>query len=59
MCYDFSSASGSVWALTYDPERRVLFSGGFDNTIVVWDIGSQQGTAFELNGHTYVQQYPS
>ncbi len=43
---------GSVWALTFDPERRILFSGGFDNTIVVWDIGSQQGTAYELNGHT-------
>ncbi len=51
---NFFPTLGSVWALTYDPERRVLFSGGFDHTIVVWDIGSQQGTAFELNGHTYV-----
>lgn len=45
---------GSVWALAYDTERRVLFSGGFDSTIVVWDIGSQQGTSYELNGHRSV-----
>ena len=43
---------GSVWALSYDHERRILFSGGLDQVIVVWDIGSQQGTAYELTGHT-------
>ena len=42
---------GSVWALSYDHERRILFSGGLDQVIVVWDIGSQQGTAYELTGH--------
>ena len=42
---------GSVWALSYDHERRILFSGGLDQIIVVWDIGSQQGTAYELSGH--------
>ena len=44
----------SVWALCFDPERRILFSGGVDRTIVVWDIGSHQGTAYELNGHLLV-----
>ena len=47
----YPSTKGSVWALSYDQERRILFSGGFDQVIVVWDIGSQQGTAYELTGH--------
>ncbi|KAL5476251.1 hypothetical protein EMCRGX_G026173 [Ephydatia muelleri] len=41
----------SVRTLCYDEERRILFSGGFDQIIVVWDIGSQKGTAYELTGH--------
>ena len=47
--------AGSVWTLSYDPERRVLFSGGFDQTIVVWDIGSRKGVSYELVGHTLVE----
>lgn len=43
--------AGSVRSLAYDQERRVLFSGGFDQIVVVWDIGSQKGTAYELTGH--------
>lgn len=43
--------AGSVRCLCYDPEKRVLFSGGFDKVVVVWDIGSQKGTAYELTGH--------
>ena len=42
---------GSVKCLCYDTERRLLFSGGFDQIVVVWDIGSQNGTAYELTGH--------
>ena len=42
---------GSVRALAWDPENRLLFSGSFDESIIVWDIGGQQGTAFELHGH--------
>ena len=42
---------GSVRALAWDPEKRLLFSGSFDESIIVWDIGGQQGTAFELHGH--------
>lgn len=48
---------GSVWSLAFDSERRILFSGGFDSTIVVWDIGSQKGTSYELNGHRFVCTY--
>uniref|UniRef100_T1J4T5 FYVE-type domain-containing protein n=1 Tax=Strigamia maritima TaxID=126957 RepID=T1J4T5_STRMM len=43
--------NGSIRTLAWDPERRLLFSGSFDQSIIVWDIGSQQGTAFELQGH--------
>jgi len=41
----------SVRTLCFDSERRILFSGGFDQIVVVWDIGSQKGTAYELTGH--------
>ena len=41
----------SVRALSWDQERRMLFSGGFDQVIVIWDIGSRQGIAYELCGH--------
>lgn len=43
--------SGSIRCLAWDAERQLLFSGSFDQMIVVWDIGGQQGTAFELQGH--------
>lgn len=47
----FCLLKGSVRALAWDPEKRLLFSGSFDESIIVWDIGGQQGTAFELHGH--------
>lgn len=37
--------------LAWDVDRNLLFSGSFDQSIIVWDIGGQQGTAFELQGH--------
>ena len=43
--------TGSVRCLAWDEERSLLFSGSFDKSIIVWDIGGQQGTAFELQGH--------
>ncbi|XP_072033651.1 WD repeat and FYVE domain-containing protein 2-like [Amphiura filiformis] len=43
--------SGSVRCLTWEPEKKLLFSGSFDQSIIVWDIGGQKGTAFELQGH--------
>lgn len=42
---------GSVRALAWDPESKLLFSGSFDESIIVWDIGGQKGTALELHGH--------
>ncbi|XP_070538975.1 WD repeat and FYVE domain-containing protein 2-like [Ptychodera flava] len=44
--------SGSIRSMAWDIERRLLFSGSFDQSIIVWDIGGQQGTAYELQGHT-------
>ncbi|XP_071951193.1 WD repeat and FYVE domain-containing protein 2-like [Antedon mediterranea] len=44
--------SGSIRSLAWDPQRRLLFSGSFDQSIIVWDIGGNQGTAYELQGHT-------
>ncbi|XP_065888832.1 WD repeat and FYVE domain-containing protein 2-like [Dysidea avara] len=41
----------SVRTLCWDQEKRLLFSGGFDGIVVIWDIGSRQGTAYELTGH--------
>lgn len=43
--------SGSVRTLAWDSERQLLFSGSFDQTVIVWDIGGQQGIAYELQGH--------
>ncbi|KAK9888618.1 hypothetical protein WA026_000847 [Henosepilachna vigintioctopunctata] len=43
--------SGSVRSLAWDMERNMLFSGSFDRTVIVWDIGGQQGHAYELQGH--------
>lgn len=37
--------------MSWDAERKLLFSGSFDQAIIVWDIGSQTGTAYELQGH--------
>lgn len=43
--------SGSIRALEWDPGEQRLFSGSFDQVVIVWDIGGQQGTAYELQGH--------
>ena len=43
--------TGSIRCLAWDETRNLLFSGSFDESIIVWDIGGQQGTAFELQGH--------
>jgi WD40 repeat protein len=48
---NFVFCAGSVRCLNYDKERRILFSGGFDQIVILWDIGSQKGTAYELTGH--------
>lgn len=43
--------SESVRSLAWDPAKNMLFSGGGDNMVVVWDIGGKKGTAFELSYH--------
>lgn len=43
--------TGSIRSLTWDVARQMLFSGSFDHSIIVWDIGGQQGNAYELQGH--------
>ncbi|EEB17356.1 WD repeat and FYVE domain-containing protein, putative [Pediculus humanus corporis] len=43
--------SGSIRTLEWNSEQQLLFSGSFDHSIVVWDIGGQKGTAYELQGH--------
>lgn len=43
--------NGSVRTLAWDPEKQMLYSGSFDQSVIIWDIGGQQGTAYELQGH--------
>lgn len=43
--------TGSIRALEWNSEQQLLFSGSFDHSVVVWDIGGQKGTAYELQGH--------
>lgn len=43
--------TGSIRTLAWDSEKKLLFSGSFDQNVIVWDIGGQQGTAYELQGH--------
>ncbi|CAF0962387.1 unnamed protein product [Rotaria sordida] len=47
-----SGHTGGVQTLSWDPELGWLFSGSFDTSIVVWDIGTHKGIALELNGHS-------
>ncbi|KAK3764121.1 hypothetical protein RRG08_039292 [Elysia crispata] len=43
--------SGSIRCLSWDAENQLLFSGSFDQAVIVWDIGGRKGTALELQGH--------
>jgi len=44
--------SGSVQSLAWDSEKEWLYSGSFDESVIIWDIGGQKGSALELHGHT-------
>lgn len=43
--------AGSIRSLEWDGTRNWLYSGSFDNTVFVWDIGGRQGRVWELHGH--------
>lgn len=49
--------AGPVRSLAWDPGHKFLFSGSEDKMVIAWDIGGQQGTAFELLGHKYLSLY--
>ncbi|CAG0913630.1 unnamed protein product [Notodromas monacha] len=44
--------TGCVQSLAWDPEKKYLYSGSADQSVIIWDIGGQKGTAFELHGHS-------
>jgi len=43
--------SGSIRTLAWDGTKNWLYSGSFDCSIFVWDIGGRKGTVYELHGH--------
>ena len=40
-----------IRCLHWDAKKQMLFSGGYDHTVVCWDIGGKRGTTYELQGH--------
>lgn len=43
--------SGSIRALRWVAGPQLLFSGSFDQSVIVWDVGGRRGTVYELQGH--------
>lgn len=43
--------TGSIRTLSWVPGPQLLFSGSFDQSIIVWDVGGRRGTVYELQGH--------
>jgi len=43
--------SGSIQCLAWDGDRNWLYSGSYDTSVFVWDIGGRRGTVYELHGH--------
>lgn len=43
--------SASANCLCWDSASQILYSGSSDKSVIMWDIGSKKGTAFELQGH--------
>ena len=44
----------AIRCLKWDPQKQMLFSGSYDQSIVCWDIGGKKGTTYELQGHRCV-----
>lgn len=42
---------GSIRALRWVAGPQLLFSGSFDQSVIVWDVGGRRGTVYELQGH--------
>jgi len=53
----FKGHGGPVRSLSWDAGLKFLFSGSEDKGIICWDIGGQQGTAYELQGHKYINTF--
>ncbi|CAI4224216.1 unnamed protein product [Auanema sp. JU1783] len=47
-----SAHTASVSSLAWDRVKEVLFSGSYDNLVIMWDIGGKRGEAYELNSHS-------
>lgn len=43
--------AGSIRALSWVAGPQLLFSGSFDQSVIVWDVGGRRGTVYELQGH--------
>lgn len=43
--------TGSIRSLSWDAKKKRLFSGSFDKSIIIWDIGSNAGISYELYAH--------
>lgn len=53
-CQSITSLKGhsaSTNSLFWDGTAQILYSGSTDKSIIMWDIGSKKGTAYELQGH--------
>eukprot|EP01135_Chromosphaera_perkinsii_P000373 Nk52_evm20s78 gene=Nk52_evmTU20s78 len=44
--------TGSVRGLAWDPKRQLLFSGSFDTSAMIWDIGGKKGVTYDLSAHS-------
>lgn len=43
--------TGAIKCLKWVEGPQLLFSGSFDNSVIVWDVGGRRGTVYELQGH--------
>ncbi|KAL7299501.1 hypothetical protein TKK_0007585 [Trichogramma kaykai] len=43
--------TGGIRSSAWDSDKQLLFLGSFNQSIIVWDIGGRQGTAYELQDH--------
>lgn len=48
----FKGHTGTVKDLTWVAGPQLLFSGSYDQSVIVWDVGGRRGTVYELQGHT-------